>query len=137
MARGKHRATPRRRPGVRALQVAAASCLLAGGSLLPATGSAAADVTPVSLPITEVLYNLPDVGPVYLPSVGGGGESCFETADTGWVCTPDVPAGYLTADTNLTTNIDIMEAPDDAVAVDTLPDPNAPIPVPDVSVDIT
>jgi len=89
----------------------------------------------VSLPVTYVLYNLPDVGPVYLPSVGGGGENCFETADTGWVCTPDVPVGYLTADTSLTTTIDILAAPDDAVAIDTAPDPNAPIPVPNVSVD--
>lgn len=113
----------------------AASWLLAGASLLPSTGTAAADAP--SLPISYVQYDLPDVGPVYLPSIGGGGESCFETSDTGWVCTPTVPTGYLTADTNLTTTIDILEAPDDAVAIDTAPDPNAPIPLPEASAEIT
>ncbi|MDQ1745881.1 MAG: hypothetical protein QOD07_144, partial [Frankiaceae bacterium] len=156
MSKGKHRAARPNRRGVRALQITAASCLLAGGGLLPTAGTATADVTP-SVPISYALFQLPPLGTVgtidlspvtdaaqaaeqavvgslvYLPSINGGGESCFETADTGWVCTP-VVSDSLAAHESLTSEIDFLP-PGDMQLTDPVPDPNAPVPVPDVTVE--
>lgn len=160
MATGRHRATRGRR-GARALQVAAASALLAGGGLLPTVGTATADVPSTPATVTYALFQLPasgtwagpinlspitvtngvpDVGQpnvdplVYMPSINGGGESCVETADTGWICTPIVSDGALTANTSLTTNVEIFPAPVDAQLIDPVPDASAPEP-PDVTTD--
>ena len=73
-------------------------------------------------------------GGILAPLAPASADSCFETPDTGWVCTPDPnPSVSLTVSTVAV--VDELDAPDDATPIDTLPDPNAPVPTPDVSVE--
>lgn len=62
-------------------------------------------------------------------------DSCFETADTGWVCTPDPNPSLTVTMSSDPTFVDVLEAPDDATLVDATPDPNAPEAAPDAWVE--